>query len=351
MKKRLALVISLLLLTVLLAGCAGTPVVYYSDCTCPDGAHSLPAATPAPAEGALKTGLAIIADPSKSKDAAQAEFDVTLAAVLVDENGVIQAAKLDSISAKAAIDANGQITSDLSKDILSKNELGYGYNMKAYAGSAYEWFEQADFICEFAIGKTAEELKTGAVSESGYAKDGTDLATKATIHIAGYVDAIVKAAANAEHVGAQAGDTLYLSAVSSPGSSESAGAEEDGLVQLDVTAGALTAKNDVITGLVIDSVQAKVNFDHVGKITTDLTAPVKTKNELGSAYNMVAWGGAIADWDQQAASFAAYVTGKTPEAVKGISVNESMQATDADLTASVTISIGDFKALIEKAFH
>jgi hypothetical protein len=64
---------------------------------------------------------------------------------------------------------------------------------------------------------------------------------------------------------------------------------------------------------------------------------------------MVAWGGAIAEWDAQAASFAAYVTGKTAAEVSGIAVDEGTKPTDADLTASVTIAIGGFQALIAKA--
>ena len=67
---------------------------------------------------------------------------------------------------------------------------------------------------------------------------------------------------------------------------------------------------------------------------------------------MVAWGGAKAEWNEQAASFAAYVTGKTAEEVAGIAVTESAKPADgSDLASSVTISIGDFQALIEKAMH
>ena len=64
---------------------------------------------------------------------------------------------------------------------------------------------------------------------------------------------------------------------------------------------------------------------------------------------MVAWGGAIAEWDAQAAAFAAYVTGKTPEEVSGIAVDAGTKPTGEDLTASVTIAIGGFQALVEKA--
>ena len=52
-----------------------------------------------------------------------------------------------------------------------------------------------------------------------------------------------------------------------------------------------------------------------------------------------------------AASFAAYVTGKTADEVAGIAVNEKTAPTDADLSSSVTIAIGGFQALIDKALE
>jgi hypothetical protein len=106
---------------------------------------------------------------------------------------------------------------------------------------------------------------------------------------------------------------------------------------------------ETITSCAIDAVQAKVAFGADGAVTADLTAPVLTKNELGENYGMVAWGGAVAEWDAQAASFASYITGKTLADVTGIAVDESTHPTDADLATSVTIAIGDFQALIAKA--
>ena len=37
--KKFPLILSLILIISLLAGCAGTPVVYYTNCTCPVDAH------------------------------------------------------------------------------------------------------------------------------------------------------------------------------------------------------------------------------------------------------------------------------------------------------------------------
>lgn len=350
MKKYSVFVIALLV-AALLAGCAGTPVVYYTNCTCPVDAHTAPAPTeaaPVLDEGALKTGLAIITSTAKSESAKQAEYDVTLAAVLVDDSGVIYDCVIDSIGTTVAFDATGTVTADLAAQILSKNELGDNYGMKAYGGAKYEWYEQAAALADFAVGKTVAELKNGAIDESGKAPAGTDLATTATIYLGGYVGAVEAAVENAKHLGAQSGDELKLASVNSIGSSKSATADKAGCAQLDATVTALSVRDGVITSCYIDSVQAKVEFDTAGTITTDLTAPIQTKNQLGENYGMVAWGGAIAEWDAQAASFAQYVTGKTAEQVANIAVSEGKVA-QADLAASVTIAIGDFQALIAKA--
>ena len=361
--KKSVITLALVLVIALLAGCAGTPVVYYSDCTCPTGAHTdttpvettAPIETTAPApsvEGAVKTGVAIVASAGESKDAGdadgEAKYDVSVVAVTVDDNGVIQSCIIDSIGTSVLFDVSGAIVSDLTAPIATKNELGDAYNMKLYGGAVAEWYEQAAALASFACGKTVEELKAGAVDETGHAVDA-DLATTATIYLGGYVSAIENAVFNAQHLGAQAGDELKLAINASVGSSKAADAENAGLAQLDVDAVALTLSNGVITSAQIDSVQGKVNFDTTGAITGGTDGIFATKNLLGEQYGMVAWGGAIAEWNAQAASFCSYITGKTADEVAGIAIDEGTKPTEADLNTSVTIAIGGFQALIAKA--
>ena len=361
--KKGSLFLALLLVLSLLTGCAGTPVVYYSDCTCPTGAHEAEAApvqTEAAAqtsatEGALKTGLTIVTSVADSKsasaeEAGEAKYDVTMVALLVDDNGVIQDCIIDGISTSIQFEANGSLKTPVEEEtVMTKNELGENYGMVAYGGAVAEWDEQAAALAKFAVGKTVEELRSGAIDESGRAPAGSDLATSATIYLGGYVSAIEAAAANAQHLGAQAGDVLKLATVTGIDSSKAADGENAGNAQLDATVTALTMNGDVISSCVIDAVQAKVAFDASGAVISDVEAPVQTKNELGENYGMVAWGGAIAEWDEQAASFASYVTGKTLEEVSGIAVDESTHPVDADLASSVTIAIGGFQGLIAKA--
>ena len=361
--KKFPLILTIVLIVSLLCGCAGTPVVYYSDCTCPADAHT---AAPAPSateetpaepiltEGALKTGLAITTSVKKSTSAAAdaagaADYDVTMVAVLVDDNGVIHDCIIDGISTTINFDAAGAITTDLTAAPQTKNELGENYGMVAWGGAIAEWDAQAAALASYAVGKTVEELRTGAINESGYAAEGTDLATSATIYLGGYVGAIETAVQNAQHLGAQSGDTLKLAVTTAIDSSAAASADAAGNAELDVNVAAVTFSGETITSCVIDAVQAKVAFDAAGSVTSDVTAAVATKNELGAGYGMVAWGGAIAEWNEQAASFAAYITGKTPAEVASISIAEDTKTTDVDLAASVTIKIGGFLELIAKA--
>jgi len=360
--KKMSLTLSLVLILSLFAGCAGTPVVYYTDCTCPVEAHAAPAEPvtpmPAPTEGpaaegsGLKTGLYIgpsIAESASASAEADgvAKYDVTVVAVLVDDAGIIHDCRIDNIPASVTFDASGVITSDISAAILSKNELGDNYGMRKASSIGKEWNEQAAAIAAYALGKNAADLGSIAISASG--EVDADLASGATMYVGGYISAIQTAAANAQHLGAQAGDELRLAAIPSASSSTSAEGETAGLAQLNVDVTALTVNSGVITSCYIDALQAKVNFDASGVITTDLTAPVLTKNQLGDGYNMKTYGGAIAEWYEQAASFASYVTGKTAAEVSGIAVDESTHPTDADLVSSVTIAIGGFQALVAKA--
>lgn len=368
MKKLISLVIASLLIVSMLTGCAGTTVVI-NECNCEtneaadtvqdaakEEAEETKEETPVTSDGAsLKTGL-FVATSVKDSTSATAEeagavkYDITIAAVTVDDGGVIRDCAIDSVPATLNMDAEGAIVTDLTAGIKTKNELGADYGMVAYGGAVAEWDAQVAALCEYAIGKTVDELKNGAIDETGKAPEGSDLASSATIYLGGYVGAIEGAVKNAQALGAQDGDALHLVTLNSLESSVAATEEKEGTAQLDANIGVVTSKDGVVTSCIIDAVQAKVAFDTKGTITADLTAPIQTKNELGENYGMVAWGGAIAEWNEQAAAFASYVTGKTADEIAGIAITETTKPADgSDLASSVTISIGGFQALIAKA--
>ena len=350
MKKIISMIL-VLALVLALAGCAGTTVVvnnYYGTDTTETTAATTPVETeatePVAAEGAVRTGLAIVTglgamDASAEEDG-NAEFAITLAAIMVDENDVILDCEIDAIGHKFTFDATGAITSDITAEVLTKNELGDNYNMVAYGGAIAEWYEQVDTFEAYCIGKTIDEIQNGALTESGYAADA-DLATSATINLFDYVSALDAAYINAQVLGAEAGDELVLSCTTSQADSA------QGNAQLNVDAVALTVNGDgVITSCQLDALQGKVAIDENGAVGD---TNVNTKNTLGFDYGMVAWAGAKYEWFEQAANFASYITGKTAAEVEGIAITETTAPADADLATSVTISIYGFKALIAKA--
>lgn len=340
-----------LMALLLLSGCSGTTVVYYDECNCPEESQQSAQTPPATAGGGadtLKTGLSVIAGVSDSQNAQHADYNVTITAVAVDSDGIIRQCIIDGISTQVVFDAAGSITSDIAAPILTKNELGDAYGMKAYGGAKYEWFEQATALADYAVGKTIEELQSSALNADGYAA-APELAAGATIKLDTLVRAVVQAAETAQYRGMKVEDTLHLAVIPSLSGSISATADSSGAAQLDSDFAVVSRRGDTITSCYIDSLQAKVVFDATGAITSDIAAPVPTKNELGNDYGMKSYGGAKYEWFEQADSFSRFVTGKTSTEVAGLATPDGY-ATDTDLAASVTIRITGFQALIAKVF-
>lgn len=203
MKKIISVLLTLALALCLAAGCAGTPVVYYSDCTCPVGSHTVQdTADPSVVvEGAVKTGLYIGTSLDDTADAStdangenvngQAKYDVTVVAVTVTEDGIIDSCVIDSIPATVAFDNTGAIVSELG-EARTKNEQGEGYGMVAYGGAKYEWNQQAAFFADYVTGKTAAEVAGIAIDDAAKPTDA-DLASTVTISVGGFQALIAKA--------------------------------------------------------------------------------------------------------------------------------------------------------------
>ena len=364
MKKLVSLLLILAIAAGLLAACAGVPVSV-ADPLPEEDAQTTPETsgnttettdtpeTGEPAEGAVKTGLSVSTSLSSSKSAAEdaegvVQADVTLVAVTVDDGGVIRSCAIDQVQAKVPFDLSGQLTGDVTAPIASKNELGDDYGMKKASSIGKEWYEQAAAFADYCVGKTLDELRGVAVGEAGEALDA-DLAASVTVYMGGFLSGVEEAVANATHLGASAGDTLKLVTETTAADSVSAGDEDGkGAVVSNIAAVTLDASG-VITSCVLDAVQPSMTFDGNGQLTGDIAAPVLSKNELGDDYGMKKASSIGKEWYEQAAAFAGYCVGKTVDEVTGLAVTEEGKAGDADLAASVTVSIGGFQSLIAKA--
>lgn len=358
MKKLLALILVLTMSLFAFVGCAQEkPAVEEpttEEPTVEEPSTEEPTTEEPAAEGAVKTGLAVVTSVEKSKDAtADAEgvgqSDSVVVAVTVDQDGKVVKAAIDTAQTKINFSTEGKVTSDLTTVYKSKQELKEEYGMSKASKIGKEWYEQANALADYFVGKTAEEIKAIPTDDSGVPTDA-DLVSSVTIKINGYKEAVEKAIANAQDLGATADDKLGLGVVTTIAKSKDAAADAEGQTQAYSIYTATTFDADGnITSNVADASQANVKFDATGKITTDLTAAVKTKVELGDEYGMRKASKIGKEWFEQAASFSEFAAGKTIEDLKAIEVDETGHVTDADLVSSVTVGIEDFNIAIEKA--
>jgi len=331
MKKLIAIGTMLTILVFSMAGCKTTP-------------------TGTTGEG-LKTGMAIISSIASSKDAGDkdgiAQSDSVIVAVTVDKDGKIINCFIDSAQTKVNFSDKGKITTALDTEFKTKVESGADYGMAKASTIKKEWYEQAAAFAAYAIGKTVAEIKGIAVNAEG-APTGSDLTGSVTISVGDFIVAIEKAVNNAKDPRAKSGDKLGLGVTTTIDKSKDAGTD-DGLVEVYSYYSAVTfAADGKITSCVIDATQNDIKFSTAGKVTSDLTAALQTKVEIGDAYGMKKQSKIGKEWYEEANAFAAYVVGKTASEVSGIAMSEG-KATDADILASVTISIGDFITTIAKA--
>lgn len=301
------------------------------------------------------TGLSVETSIAKSKSAGEedglAQANVVIVAVTIDESGKITNCVIDTAQTKSYFSKEGKMTTPLDTIYVGKLELGEDYGMIANSAIGKEWNEQSDALSDYVIGKTIEEVKGIALNEESRAIE-SELASSVTISLSNYIAGIEKAVANAENRGAGSEDKLGIGVVTTLDHSKDATADEEGVAQAYSNIAVVTFDNEgVITSCIIDAVQANVNFNQSGEVTTDLSTIPKTKNELGADYGMIANSDIGKEWDEQADAFAKYVVGKTVEEVTGISLNEEGYPAEAELSSSVTVHIGPFMENIEKAFN
>ncbi len=136
---------------------------------------------------------------------------------------------------------------------------------------------------------------------------------------------------------------------------------EDGTVtpsaaQADtVFAGVAFAKDGKVVKVSIDTAQTKVNYDKDLQVTSDLSAPGKTKVELGENYGMKKQSAIGKEWFEQIAELERWMAGKTVAEIKAMKVKERDASHPSvpdvpELTSTVTITVQDYIAAVAKSF-
>lgn len=292
-----------------------------------------------------KLGMGIDVSTASSK-AGTAEAVATIATVVLDKDGKIVDCKVDTAQSALSV-ADGELEEGYAKkEFKTKYELKDDYNMKQASGIGKEWYEQADFFANYVVGKTADQV--AAIDKNA------DLIAGCTMDVSGFKAAIAKACADDQAKTFQANDMdLGLAIITTAAASKAADDENDGEASFASTISAVVVDGDGKTlAAIVDAVEPKVSFDIDGEIGD--TKYTDTKRVLKENYNMVTYGGSIAEWYVQVNALTDYVVGKTADEIKAISTADTkndgtMRPTDEDLAAKCTIAIYDYQEAMAKA--
>ncbi len=314
---------------------------------------SMTACGAASKEAEYKLGMGIEVSTESSK-AGTAQVDATVATVILDKDGKIVDCKLDAAQGKLTV-ADGEIEEDAADKIFkTKKELKDDYKMKPASAIGKEWFEQAQFLEEYVIGKTAADVAAIATDETSGKPTASDLTAGCTMEISGLKAAIAKACADDQAKTFKASDMkLGLAAITTVDESKSADDENDGSANIYTTFSAVVVDaNGKTLAAIVDAIQPKIAFDADGEIGD--TNYTDTKRVLKENYNMVKFGQSISEWYVQANALTDYVVGKSADEIKGIATADTkndgvMRPTDSELAANCTIEIADYQEAMVKA--
>ena len=150
--------------------------------------------------GGTKVGLGIKTLITKSKGYSMvdgketlplAQADTYVAAVATDKDGKVVGVVIDTAQVKIKFDAAGKVT-NRDAEFLTKQELKDGYGMKETSGIKKEWFEQANALAGWMVGKTADQISKFAVDEKGYPTD-KDIVASVTVNVTEYLAVVAEA--------------------------------------------------------------------------------------------------------------------------------------------------------------
>lgn len=360
MKKGLCILTAAILIVSMLAGCQSktTAETTAAETTAAEttaaettAAETTAAETTAPAEDGWKIGIGTVTSVSAEAAGTDAEGIMkaysTVAAVILDETGVIRDCVIDAVQTNLSFDAEGKVTADMEKEYPSKNQIGDDYGMKKASSIGKEWYEQADAFAQYCVGKTIDQVVATEMDENGKAVDADVVAT-VTVSVGDFIKAVDKAVQLSVPASDSSEAELKLAIGSSASSSRDASAEKAGRVQAYNTYVAAAVKADgTITACTIDASQAQVSFDTTGALSGEVPTEVLTKDELGENYGMKAASGIGKEWDEQAQGFGAYCVGKTVYEVVSLELADG-KAVDADVLATATVGIDGWISLLTR---
>jgi hypothetical protein len=153
------------------------------------------------------------------------------------------------------------------------------------------------------------------------------------------------------------GTKLGLGQVTTISSSKDLAENDEGVkvgtAQADtVMAAVMIDDKGKVVDVKIDTAQTKISFDEAGMITSDKTAEVKTKRELGNDYGMIKASGIGKEWFEQMDAVEEWMIGKTADEIKNMKVKDNEGANvpdEADLASKATIKIDSYLKVVAEA--
>lgn len=169
--------------------------------------------------GGTKLGIGLETKVAKSKsaegeDGAVAQIDTAIAVAAFDADGKVVGAINDHVQSKVmfdkagkltgvSVDADGKEVEDKATPLASKNEIKEAYGMKKAASETdKEWYEQAEELAKWYVGKDVAEIKSMKTREKDanhpVVPDVPELEGKVSIDIGSNFATIQKAYDNAK---------------------------------------------------------------------------------------------------------------------------------------------------------
>lgn len=322
-----------------------------------DPAETDPVETGTSEGGKYKVGLASVTAANltdASEDAAgRVQFNTTMAAVLLDEEGKVVDVRIDTAQNSVAVSAEGAATAP--EATPSKAEKKEDYNMKGQSGIGKEWYEQIAALEAWMVGQTVADILAVPTEErdAGHlaVPTGDDLKSSVTITIDGYLEAFKRATEALIDVEGDvakfgfANTTAFNITDASEDAAGSAQANTDfSVVLLDAEGKVVYVKNDVS--------QNRVSFDAEGAFGEFTETP--SKHVRKEDYNMKGQSNIGKEWYEQANALNEWMVGQTVAEILTVPTEERDAGhpavpTGEDLTSSVTITINSYLEVLEKA--
>lgn len=156
-------------------------------------------------ENGATVGLGSQTTVDSSKDAeddkpAIVQANTTMTATAFDADGNVAGTIIDVVQVKIEV-KDGKIASDKSAEIKTKHELKEEYGMVKASEIGKEWYEQAEALQEWMVGKSVSEITGMAVTERDESHvavpDVEELTSSVTITVESYQEVVERASNNA----------------------------------------------------------------------------------------------------------------------------------------------------------